>query len=206
MTSKSIGLARFGSVTALHLLRAADAFSAATRLHARRRRNVLPAASVKERHRVVRRGAGFVFDRVLLTIATTIPLRRAFTSRHLASVSFGLVAALATATCSQHNSEPIDVTVRDVVIDPYAVDGKRVRLTGVLHRTADGDALYWHEQDIPQTNRHHGVAIRQSSSWREKAVPPGTRVAVEGLFEADDDRSGSEFNGALLDPRNAQLR
>ncbi len=134
------------------------------------------------------------------------PLPKSFRFTHLASVSFGLLAALATAMCSQHDPKPIDVSVRDVVIDPYAVDGKLVRLIGVLHRTAEGDALYWHEQDIRQSNRHHAVAIRRSSSWLDKAAQPGTHVAVEGIFEADDDRAGSGFNGALLEPRNAEVR
>lgn len=131
-------------------------------------------------------------------------MRKAFRSKDLATISLGLVAALATAMCSQHDSKPIDVSVRDVVIDPYAVDGKLVRLIGVLHRTVEGDALYWHEQDIRQSKRHHAVAIRLSSSWLDKAAQSGTHVAVEGIFEADDDCS--EFNGALLEPRNAEGR
>ncbi|CAA9256388.1 MAG: hypothetical protein AVDCRST_MAG42-2499 [uncultured Chthoniobacterales bacterium] len=47
MTPKRTGLPGFGSVTALHLVRAADAFSAATCLPARRRGDVDQAASVK---------------------------------------------------------------------------------------------------------------------------------------------------------------
>ena len=131
------------------------------------------------------------------TSQTWSALRQAFTFPQGASVVFLVFAAFVTATCSKHGSKPIDVSVRDVIIDPYAVDGKRVRLIGVLHRTKDDDALYWHEQDIQHSNRKHGVALRLSSSSTDRAVLPGTYVAIEGIFEADDDRSGSEFNGAL---------
>jgi hypothetical protein len=121
-------------------------------------------------------------------------------------VSLLVFAAFATATCSQHGSKPIDVSVRDVVIDPYAVDGKLVRLVGLLHRSSAGDVLYWHEQDIQQRNRHHGVAVRLSSSWPQGAERRGAYVTVEGIYEADQHEAGSVANGAILEARSAEVQ
>ncbi len=123
-----------------------------------------------------------------------------------ASVCALLVLALVAATCTTREAEPIDVSVRDIVIDPYAVDGKLVRLIGLLHRAPGGDALYWLQHDLERSIHAHGVSVRLSSSWPEGAVRPGTYVAVEGIFEADDERPGSEFNGALLGARNPEIR
>jgi hypothetical protein len=114
--------------------------------------------------------------------------------------------ALITATCAPRETQPIDVSVRDVVIDPYAVDGKLVRLTGRLHRGPQGDALYWHERDVQQSLRSHAVAVDLRSAWPEGADRPGTYVAVEGIFEADADGASAKYNGALLEAREAQLR
>jgi hypothetical protein len=133
-------------------------------------------------------------------------LRDLLASARLAGIPALLLAALARATCSPDDAKPIDVSVRDVVIDPYAVDGKLVRMIGVLHRGPAGDVLYWHGQDIEQANEHHGVAVRLSSTWPAEAEGRGAYVAVEGIFEADDDEPGSDFNGALLEARHAEVR
>jgi hypothetical protein len=133
-------------------------------------------------------------------------LRKAFTSANVASLAILVFAAFATATCSEHVSEPIEVSVRDVVTDPYAVDGKLVRLSGLLHRSPAGDVLYWHEQDIQRSNQNHAVAVRLSSSWPEGAERRGAYVAVEGVYEADYDEAGSDSNGAVLDARSAEVR
>ena len=132
-------------------------------------------------------------------------LRQAFASTRVGSVSLLIVAGFTTATCSQNAAKPIDVSVRDVVIDPYAVDGKLVRLIGVLHRSGEGDALYWHERDIQQSNRNHGVAVRLSS-WPEGAERRGAYVAVEGIYEADHEQPGSDLNGAIIEARHAEVR
>ena len=116
-----------------------------------------------------------------------------------------MLIALVTVTCSTREPQPIDVSVRDVVIDPYAVDGKLVRLIGLLRRTPDGDALYWHEADLQRPTESHAVAVELSTVWPEGAERRGTYVVVEGIFEADPS-GGDVFNGALLDARHAQIR
>ena len=116
-----------------------------------------------------------------------------------------MLIALVTVTCSTGEPQPIDVSVRDVVIDPYAVDGKLVRLIGLLHRTPEGDALYWHEADLERPMQSHAVSVDLSTEWPEGAERRGTYVVVEGIFEADAS-DADVFNGALLDARHAQLR
>ena len=98
------------------------------------------------------------------------------------------------------------MSVRDVVTDPYAVDGKLVRLIGVLHRSPSGDALYWHEHDAAQLNETHGVSVRLPPSWPAGSERRGAYVAVEGVFKADHEQPGSDLNGALLDTRHAEVR
>lgn len=132
-------------------------------------------------------------------------MRKRIASARVPSVCLLIFSALLTATCSLHDEKPIVVSVRDVVIDPYAVDGKLVNLVGLLHRGPKGDALYWHQQDIEQSNHSHAVSV-QLPSWPDGAGRRGTYVAVEGIFEADHDQRGSTFNGALLDARRVQVR
>ncbi len=133
-------------------------------------------------------------------------LQKAWAAAKPASVSLLVCAAFASATCSQQDSKPIQVSVRDIVSDPYAVDGKLVRLIGLLHRSGEGDILYWHEHDIQQSAQYHGIAVHLSSSWPEGSERRGAYVAVEGFYEADHDRTRSHFNGAVLDARPAEIR
>ena len=117
-----------------------------------------------------------------------------------------LLVVLFTATRSWQAAKPIDVSVRDVLTDPYAVDGKRVRLIGVLHRSANGDALYWHETDIEHANRSHAIPVEARSGWPAGAEQPGAYVSVEGVFQADDALCASDYNGTLHAANRAAVR
>lgn len=107
--------------------------------------------------------------------------------------------------------------MRDVVIDPYAVDGKLVRLIGLLHHTRDGDALYWHEADIKRSVGSHGVAVHYSSpAPASHQEADRSHVVLEGIFYAtkpqrrgwNSETAGvcERFNGALVDARRIQTR
>ena len=143
-------------------------------------------------------------------------MRKAIAAARAATfVSLG-AAVLLTATCSQPPAEPINVSVRDVVIDPYAVDGKLVRLYGLLHHTADGDALYWHEADIQQSIASHAVGVHYSSPPAAEVERDGMHVAMEGIFyAAKPPRRGrsskmramdERYNGALVGARRVHVR
>ena len=127
-----------------------------------------------------------------------------------------VITGLLTATCRTRDAEPINVSVRDVVIDPYAVDGKLVRLYGFLHQAPDGDALYWHEADIKQSISSHAVGVQYSSPAATEAASDGTLIAVEGIFYAtkppqhgwssDTPSFAERYNGALVDATRVQVR
>ena len=126
------------------------------------------------------------------------------------------MTSLLTATCTTRDAEPINVSVRDVVIDPYAVDGKLVRLYGFLRQAPEGDALYWDEHDITQSIPSHAVGVHYSSPAPAAAEPDGTYIAVEGIFHATKPpRRGwssetvalaARYNGALVDARRVHVR
>ena len=127
-----------------------------------------------------------------------------------------VMTGLLTATCTTRDAEPINVSVRDVVIDPYAVDGKLVRLYGFVHQAPDGDALYWHQSDIKLSIPSHAVGVHYSSPAPSDAEPDGRYVAVEGIFYAakpprrgwtsETTAVGERYNGALIDARRVQVR
>ena len=127
-----------------------------------------------------------------------------------------MITGLLTATCTTRDAEPINVSVRDVVIDPYAVDGKLVRLHGFLHQAPDGAALYWHEADIKQSIPSHAVGVQYSSPADSAAAPDGTFIVVEGIFHAtkppqrgwssDTPSFAERYNGALADATRVQVR
>ena len=131
----------------------------------------------------------------------------------LAIVSAGLLST----TCTTRDAEPIVVSVRDVVVDPYAVDGKLVRLFGLLHHTRDGDALYWLEADVTRSTDSHAVAVHYSTAAPTPTdATDGSYVALEGIFYATKpQRRGwssetaavpERFNGSLVDARRVQAR
>ena len=142
---------------------------------------------------------------------------RALAAAHLPAILAIVIAGLLSATSATDEVEPIDVSVRDVVIEPYAVDGKLVRLFGLLHQTGDGDALYWPEPDLKGSGESPRVAVRYSS-----AAPPsqqeanGSYVALEGIFYAtkpprrgwtsETTAERVQFNGTLVAARRVQVR
>ena len=137
--------------------------------------------------------------------STPSTIYKALSAMSTRSLCLLMLIALVTVTCSKNEPQPIDVSVRDVVIDPYAVDGKLVRLIGLLHRSSDGDALYWLEADLDERRQSHAVSVALATDWPQGAARRGTYVVVEGIFEADSTRGGA-YNGALLNPRHPQLR
>ena len=121
----------------------------------------------------------------------------------LCLLAFGGLIAL---TSSDGETRPISVSVRDVAIDPYAVDGKLVRLVGLLHHSAEGDVMYWHESDIERSLHSHAVAVQIATPplGRAESAPQG-HVWVEGIFKADPVEA-SGFNGAVLNARLVAAR
>ena len=129
------------------------------------------------------------------------PLRESRAAALLTVCRVAACAVLMTA-CSPRTAEPIQVTVRDVVTDPYRADGKRVKLVGLLHVGSDGDALYWHKIDINHSVDGHGVSVRLPLSPQERRQLDGKVVTVEGIFDADVDRHAGGFSGAIRDVRH----
>ena len=159
-----------------------------------------------------------------LSCRSRSPFARSVISRALASARFPailavVIAALLSATCTTRDAarEPIEVSVRDVVIDPYAVDGKLVRIYGLLHHTRDGDALYWLEADMKRSAESQAVAVHYASpAPQSDDEADGGHVALEGIFYATKPRRRGwtsettsvpeQFNGALVDARRVQTR
>lgn len=127
-----------------------------------------------------------------------------------------MVAGLLTTSCTTRDPDPIEVSVRDVVIDPYAVDGRLVRLHGLLRHGSSGAALYWPQGDIKHSIASHAVGVHYSSPPVAAGEPDGTYVAVEGFFYAArpprrgwssaDKAIGPRYNGNLVDARPVRVR
>ena len=144
-------------------------------------------------------------------------ISRALASARLPAILTVVIAALLSATCTTREAEPIDVSVRDVAIDPYAVDGKLVRLFGFLHHTREGDALYWLGADTRRSIESQPVAVHFSSTApAAHQEPDGSYIVLEGIFHATKPQrrgwssetaaAGERFNGALVDARRVQTR
>ncbi len=144
-------------------------------------------------------------------------IRRLLASARLPAVFAVVIPGLLAATCTSPDAQPIDVSVRDVVIDPYAMDGRRVRLFGFLHHTRERDALYWRGADIKPSIDSDGVAVHYSSrAPASHHETDGSLVVLEGIFHATKPQrrgwnsetagAGERFNGALVDARRIQTR
>ena len=131
-----------------------------------------------------------------------------------------LVSAALMVTCTTRDAEPLDLSVRDIVKDPHAVDGKLVRLSGLLHHTADGEAFFWPEATENKPSlESQGVAVHYSSSAPMRVAndeADGSYVTLEGIFyvakpprrriSAQTTAVHGRFNGALVDARPVETR
>jgi hypothetical protein len=142
-------------------------------------------------------------------------VREAFGFGRVAALGVFALAAYLMMAGSARYAEPITATVRDVLIDPYRVDARRVRLFGRLHRSELGDGLYWPDDDTPPLVQSWGVAVEYSSPEEQVEEPDGTYVGLEGIFlvnrpprrgpHADDQYKAQPFNGALVAARRITL-
>ena len=87
------------------------------------------------------------------------------------------------------------ISLRQVLANPRAYDGSRVRVVGFCHFEFEGDALYIQGADYFQQDTKHAIWLDVEHDPRI-LVLSNDYVIVEGRFEAD---SLGMFAGSLRD-------
>ncbi|WP_051979571.1 hypothetical protein [Edaphobacter aggregans] len=91
------------------------------------------------------------------------------------------------------------VSLIQLIANPRAWDGKKVRLIGFLRLEFEGDALYLHKEDFEHSISNNAVWIdrpRDLTSAQEKAMNT-QYVICEGTFRATDKGHMDMFSGTI---------
>ncbi|WP_395740865.1 hypothetical protein [Prosthecobacter sp.] len=78
-------------------------------------------------------------------------------------------------------AEPTSVSLIQLIANPKAYDGARVRVIGFLNVQFEGNAIYLHEDDFKHGIHKNGLWVDASS------IHPGLKqkyVLIEGTFDA----------------------
>ena len=99
------------------------------------------------------------------------------------------IVLVATALLLQTAAAPIRtgteaVTLRDVISDPKAYDGRRVRLHGFLILQFEGNALYLSEADYRAQRFDRSLWVDESSRHPDAAILSGKLAFVSGVVDA----------------------
>ena len=93
-------------------------------------------------------------------------------------------------------SQPVDVSLLQLIATPPEYSGKLVRVIGFCHLEFEGNGLYVHREDFVH-------AISKNAVWlgvaEEKKGLSDQYVLVEAIFDARDTGHMGMFAGALRD-------
>jgi len=131
--------------------------------------------------------------------------------RSVLNISVVLLLALAcskaTPQKSGYNPKPgYDATVQDVSIlqliaNPQAYDGNRVRFIGFLRIEFEGDAIYLHREDFEYAITQNAVwiDIPREMTKQEKQLVNMQYVVCAGLFQGSKHGHMGMFSGEVTD-------
>jgi hypothetical protein len=93
-------------------------------------------------------------------------------------------------------TEPVDVSILQLIAAPTAYHGKRVRLIGFCNLEFEGNSLYLHREDFEQRIHRNALWLDVEGTAKQRELS-GYYVLVEATFDADDHGHMDLFSGAL---------
>lgn len=99
-----------------------------------------------------------------------------------------------------------DVSLIQLIANPQAYDGKRVRLIGFLRIEFEGDAIYLHKEDFDYAITRNALWIDIPEDMRpsQKELVDLHYVLCEGTFRAGRHGQMGLFSGELSDVQRLQ--
>lgn len=97
-------------------------------------------------------------------------------------------------------SEPVDVSIVQLIATPERFDGKMIRVIGFLHLEFEGNALYLHETDFCHSISANAVWV--AVGWPpkdEQMARSNSYVLLEGRFDAQSKGHFGMFSGSIRD-------
>jgi hypothetical protein len=114
-------------------------------------------------------------------------------TKKLLALLFLLVSAF-----SAHASEPLDVSLIQLIADPVKYQGKVVKVVAYLHLEFEGNGLYLHREDFEQSLYRNGIWIDATGSFFQSAKSNNNSyVIVIGTFDSSDRGHMGLWSGAI---------
>ena len=96
-------------------------------------------------------------------------------------------------------SEPIDVSLVQLIADPARYHDREVRIVGYLHLEFEGNALYLHREDFQNSLYKNGIWIDPTGPLYASAkANNNSYVLVVGKFSAADTGHMGLWSGAIV--------
>jgi hypothetical protein len=135
---------------------------------------------------------------------------------HVAALAVYIVYLLACglATAQEHvaastvprNVRPVEVSLVQLIANPLAFDGQRIRAVGFLNLEFEGNAIYLHRDDFEENNFKNAIWInvpRMTGDERNRVV--GRYCVIEGTFDARHHGHMGAFSGEIVDVTMLQV-
>lgn len=105
---------------------------------------------------------------------------------------------LSSQTALVADPAPADVTLLQILADPYRHDRKVVRLIGFLHLEKNGHALYLHEEDYKHAITAYSLAVEPTDEMINRMDQLNNRyVVIEGILDMENKGFMEAHSGTL---------
>ena len=95
-------------------------------------------------------------------------------------------------------SQPLDVSLINLIANPKEFDGKLVRVIGFARLEFEGNAIYLHREDHLQGITKNGLWLDVESALKKATTRLSDRyVIVEGVFSMSDQGHMGLWSGSI---------
>ena len=103
-------------------------------------------------------------------------------------------------------TEPVDVTLVQLIANPEKFDGKSIRVIGFLRLEFEGNELYLHREDYENAILGDGIWVDVTPEMtKQKETLNMHYVLLEGTFSAGDRGHMGMSSGSIKAIRRAEL-
>lgn len=114
-------------------------------------------------------------------------------------IVLGMGAYGRTAADSQKKSEPVLVSMIQLIATPEKFDGRLVRLLGFAHFEWEGDALYLHREDFEANLTTNAVRLVIDGPLEKYKKLSDMHVLVDGRFSVRGPSPFGRYAGTISD-------
>lgn len=93
--------------------------------------------------------------------------------------------------------QAVDVSMINLIANPTAFDGKKVRLIGYVRLEFEGDSIYLHRDDARQRNFKNGLWLDVEMPQKRRTSINNRYALVEGVFSMEERGHMGMWSGAI---------